>query len=166
VVSFFSIGCGLLSTFEIHTGSGKWIGYQVIAGAGVGLILQVPLIAAQTVLKMEDVPTGTAVMVFTQSLGGALFISVGQNIFNNELVKGLAANIPGIDTSSVLQMGATSLKNAFDPKLLPLVLSAYNEALVKTYYAALAAAVFGTVMAFGVEWVSVKGKKIEMAPGA
>lgn len=31
-----AVGAGLLSTFQPDTGSGKWIGYQVIFGAGVG----------------------------------------------------------------------------------------------------------------------------------
>lgn len=44
-----SIGAGLLSTFTTETGSPKWIGYQVIYGAGVGLGLQQPLVAVQTV---------------------------------------------------------------------------------------------------------------------
>lgn len=162
----FSIGAGLLTTFEPDTGSAKWIGYQIIAGAGVGLIMQIPLIAAQTVLKMADVPTGTAIMVFAQSLGGALFITVGQNVFNNELIKGLVANVPGIKTDMVLHMGATSLKKVFDEKVLPLVIQAYNDALVKTFYPAVAMAALGAILALGVERVSVKGKKIEMAGGA
>lgn len=162
----FSVGSGLLSTFEIDTGMSKWIGYQVIAGAGVGLMMQIPLIAAQTVLKMEDVPTGTAIMVFTQSLGGALFISVGQNVFNNELIKGLVANVPGIDPSIISKIGATTIKDMFEAKVMPLVLSAYNEALIKTYYASLAMGILGTFCACGVEWISVKGKKVEVAAGA
>lgn len=163
----YAIGCGLIASFEVDTGIGKWISYQVIAGAGVGLMMQIPLIAAQTVLTIEDVPTGTAIMVFVQSLGGALFISVGQNLFSNSLIKGLeATNIPGIDPHAVINMGATSLKNMFNSDQLPLVLSAYNGALVKTYYAAMAMAIFGFFASFGVEWVSVKGKKIEVAPGA
>lgn len=164
--AIFAVGSGLLSTFETDTGAAKWIGYQIITGAGVGLMMQVPLIAAQTVLKIEDVPTGTATMVFTQSLGGALFISVGQNVFNNELIKGLVANVPGIDPSMILKIGATTIKDMFDAKTLPLVLVVYNEALIKTYYASLAMAILGTICACGVEWVSVKGKKVEMAAGA
>lgn len=31
-----AVGAGLLSTFQPDTGSGKWIGYQVIFGAGMG----------------------------------------------------------------------------------------------------------------------------------
>lgn len=71
-----AIGVGLLTTFEVDTGSAMWIGYQVICGAGLGLVMQQPMIAAQTVLKLEDVPTGTSCIIFFQTLGGALFISV------------------------------------------------------------------------------------------
>lgn len=71
-----AIGAGLVTTFEVDTGSGMWIGYQVICGAGLGLVMQQPMIAAQTVLKLDDVPTGTSCIIFFQTLGGALFISV------------------------------------------------------------------------------------------
>lgn len=71
-----AIGVGLLTTFEVDTGSAMWIGYQAICGSGLGLVMQLPLIAAQTVLNLEDVPTGTSCIIFFQTLGGALFISV------------------------------------------------------------------------------------------
>ena len=69
-----SIGAGLLTTLGVHTGHAKWIGYQAIFGIGVGCGLQQTFIAAQTVLPLEDVPTGTAIVVFLQTLGGALFV--------------------------------------------------------------------------------------------
>lgn len=71
-----AVGAGLLTTFEVDTGSSMWIGYQALCGAGIGLVMQQPMIAAQTVLKLEDVPTGTSCIIFFQTLGGALFISV------------------------------------------------------------------------------------------
>lgn len=71
-----AIGVGLLTSFEVDTGSAMWIGYQAICGAGIGLVMQQPMIAAQTVLKLDDVPTGTTCIIFFQTLGGALFISV------------------------------------------------------------------------------------------
>lgn len=35
-----TISAGLMSTFEVDTASGKWIGYQIIGGFGQGLGLQ------------------------------------------------------------------------------------------------------------------------------
>jgi Fungal trichothecene efflux pump (TRI12) len=40
-MAIFCIGCGLLSTLSPDTSLGKWFGYQVLAGAGIGSCLQV-----------------------------------------------------------------------------------------------------------------------------
>lgn len=37
-----AVATGLLYTLEIDTGSGKWIGYQILSGVGIGLGLQIP----------------------------------------------------------------------------------------------------------------------------
>lgn len=156
------IGTGLLTTLKVDSPMSVWIGYQIITGAGVGLAMQQPMIAAQTVLKMEDIPVGSAVVIFFQTLGGALFISVGQNVFTNKLVEGIVQRVPGISPATILQAGATALKSTFTVEQLPLIYQAYNEAITKSFYAAVAMAVVGFLGGLGVEMVSVKGKKIEM----
>lgn len=54
----------------------------------------------------------------------------------------------------------------FSSEQLPLVIEAYNTALTRCFYAGLAMSVVGFVGCFGMEWVSVKGKKIEVGVGA
>ncbi|KAI9035194.1 MFS general substrate transporter [Aspergillus affinis] len=71
-----AIGAGLLSTFHPDTGSGKWIGYQIVFGAGVGIGMEQALIAVQSALPPADIPIATATVLFSQTLGGAVFISV------------------------------------------------------------------------------------------
>lgn len=61
-----SVGAGLLTTLQVDTGEGKWIGYQIIYGFGMGLCFQAPNLAAQTVLPMKDVPMGLALLFFGQ----------------------------------------------------------------------------------------------------
>lgn len=70
-----SVGAGLLTTLHIGSSSAEWIGWQVIAGFGMGLGMQMSGLAAQVVLKAEDVPVGASLMFFAQSLGGAVFVS-------------------------------------------------------------------------------------------
>lgn len=159
-----SIGAGLLSTFTTTTGSPKWIGYQVMFGAGVGFGMQQGLIMAQTVLPKKDIPIGTAMMMFSQTLGGAIFISVAQNVFTNKLLSNLAEVVPGINAEMILGVGATSLQKIIPAKFLPGVQVAYNDAIMDTFYVAVAVAAFSSVGAIFFEWRSVKGKKIE--PGA
>lgn len=158
-----AVGAGLLSTFEVSTHHSAWIGYQFIFGAGVGFGMQQILVAVQTVLPADDIPIGTATMMFSQTLGGALFISVGQNVFTNQLIKNLNAVVPDLDSSLVLTVGATELKNAIEARFLPGVLTAYNLTLTQTFYVSVAAGAMSIVGAAFVEWRSMKGKKIEMA---
>lgn len=158
-----AVGAGLLSTFETDSNSAKWIGYQFIFGAGVGFGMQQTLVAVQTVLPTDDIPIGTATMMFSQTLGGALFISVGQNVFTNQLIKNLHNVVPELDAGFVLTVGATELKNQIQANFLPGVLSAYNLALTQTFYVSVATGAISIVGAAFVEWKSMKGKKIEMA---
>lgn len=100
--------------------------------------------------------------MFTQTLGGALFISVGQNVFTNQLTKNLRTIVPDLDAQIVLRTGATEIKNQIEHRFLPGVLSAYNLALVQTYYVSVACASISIIGAAFVQWKSMKGKKIEM----
>ncbi|KAJ6494309.1 MFS transporter [Mycena sanguinolenta] len=59
-----AVGAGLLSTFKTNTGHSHWIGYQIIFGFGFGFGMQGPLITAQTVLELKDVPIGTTINNF------------------------------------------------------------------------------------------------------
>jgi hypothetical protein len=161
-----AVGAGLLTTFTVDTSSPKWIGYQIIYGFGVGLAMQQPLIAVQTVLPIADVPVGTAVVMFTQMFGGALFVSVGQNVFTNRLLSGLMQEAQGFDASMILKLGATTLKTAVPTEYLPGVLVAYNRALTQTWYVSVAMACLTVLGTAALEWKSVKGKKIEMGGAA
>lgn len=75
-----SIGSGLLTTLTVDSPKSKWVGFQACAGMGIGLALQQPMVAIQTVLDGDrmsgDLPGGIAIIAFVQTMGGALFISV------------------------------------------------------------------------------------------
>lgn len=157
-----AVGVGLMHTFTPESNHQAWIGYQAITGIGIGLGMQQPLIAVQTVLDITMVPIGTSVIIFVQTLGGALFVSVGQSIFTNKLVDGLKQYAPSIDPKVVLNTGATSIQRTIDKQYLSGVTLAYNNALVETFLVAAAMASLTIFGSLAVEWKSVKGKKIEM----
>ena len=58
-----------------------------------------------------------------------------------------------------------SLQNTVDSDSLEGVLVAYNDALTHTYYVSAAMASLSIIGALGMEWKSVKGKKMEAAAG-
>jgi hypothetical protein len=140
------------------------LGFQIIFGAGAGIGLELPNIAVQAVLPQKDISTGTSLVVFARSLGGAIFVSVGQNVFSNYIVSGLIARVPQLDASVILQAGATDLQQTVNQALLgqddnavTRVLEIYNDAIVQTFVVALALACVSVAGAAGVEWRTVKG---------
>ena len=149
------IGAGLITTFTPHTGHSAWIGYQALFGMGIGLGMQQPSVAAQTVLPRKDVSIGAALMMFSQTLGGAVFVSVGNNIFDTRFAHNLV-KIPGIDVGSVAAAGATDLRNMVPASLLPQVLVAYNDALRATFYLITALTCFTIFGSSTMQWKSVK----------
>jgi hypothetical protein len=158
-----SIGFGLITMFRPDTSEGVWIGYQIVIGVGIGISFQQPLMAVQTVLDIADVATGTSVIVFLQTLGGALFVSVSQNVFTNKLVHYVAEYLPQIpDPSFILGVGATGVRDAVAPALVPALKQAYNDALTQTFIVFTALSAVSLLGALVVEWKSVKGKPVEI----
>ncbi|KAG5914955.1 hypothetical protein E4U53_004567 [Claviceps sorghi] len=159
-----AVGAGLLSTFSVDTTPAHWIGYQILFGIGVGLGMQQTMVAVQASLAPADVAVGTAIIMFAQTLGGALFICVAQNVFQNKLVANVdAARVPGLHAAQVVSVGATEIQTLIAAEYLPVVLEAYNGALTNTYYVSTAMGALSLIGAAIVPWNSVKGKKIEMA---
>ncbi|OTA69676.1 putative efflux pump [Hypoxylon sp. EC38] len=158
-----SIGGGLLSTWKPDTTTGTWIGFQILFGAGVGLSMQQPLMAVQTVLDIKDVPTGTSILVFVQTVGGALFVSVGQTVFSNQLVQELATNVPNLDPTLVLNSGATNLQHVLPAEFIPGVILSYSNALTTAFIVGTALCTFTVFGSATIEWRSVKGKNVEAA---
>ena len=160
-----SIGAGLITTFTPSTDHPKWIGYQIIFGLGLGLGMQQANLAAQAVLSRRDASTGVALIMFCQQLGGAVFVSVGQNVFSNELIKGLRP-ISGINPATVVKTGATEIKNIVDVRFLNQVRLAYNGALTKTFTAALVMATLSIIGALFMEWKNIKKGKQDLPGGS
>jgi MFS family permease len=153
-----SIACGLLTTWEVDTSEAVWIGYQVIFGFGMGLGQQQAGLAAQAVLPREDVATGVSLNFFGQTLGGAVFVAVAQNVLSNRLVDNLGQlDLPGLDAEVIVNTGATDLRVIVPAQDLDEVLVGYNSALTDVFKVAVAISCLSLVGAALTEWKSVKG---------
>lgn len=158
-----SVGAGLLTTFDLDTSSGKWIGYQAICGFGIGLGLQLPLAAVQTVLHLSEIASATALIIFMQLFGAAIFVSVGESVLTNKLVAYIGQFVPGVDAKAVAATGATFIQDVIPPEHLHGVLLAYNDALTRMFELVLVMACLTSIGSLAMEWKSVKGKQTEMS---
>ncbi|KAJ5490289.1 Major facilitator superfamily domain general substrate transporter [Penicillium expansum] len=158
----FSVGNGLLTTLEPSSGPAKWIGYQAMTGIGAGMGMQLPTIVVQAAVQEADVPVATTLVAFTQTLSGAVFISIAQNVFQNRLVANVQKFAPMLDPAAVVKAGATKLRETF-PDHIHVVLQAYNNAVTQSFYIAVAMSALSIVGALSLQWISVKKKKLTAA---
>ncbi|KAJ5589104.1 hypothetical protein N7537_011782 [Penicillium hordei] len=135
-----TIGSGLLYSMDIGTSTGKWIGYQIVGGIGWGLAYQVPINAVHGTVVPSDIATVTGVIVFFQTVGGAVFLAVAQAAFVNQIIIKLAATAPSINSALVVSTGASELRDVFTAEQMTAILPAYMTGLKVAYAISIAAA--------------------------
>lgn len=184
--ALFTIGGGLLSTLDISSGAGKYIGYQLLLGIGQGLAIQMPVIAVQAFAQPADIPAATAIILCTfkasppllpsfrfllilnsvfQMMGGTIWVAAGQAVFDNQLLIAISKHGSDLDTVTVLQAGASQLRTFFSGPALEDVLESYVKALQVTFAVGTAAAGVACLLALMAPFRSIK-KAAASAGGA
>lgn len=159
-MALFTIGSGLITTFDVDTPMSEWFGFQVIAGLGIGSGFQIGVLVVQTVMTQAWVPVGTACVQFFQAFGGALFIAVAQTLFQNGIIDTINADDIGIDPNVFINSGASEIKSVLEKMgrldALDTVLEAYMTGLRNAFYISVAAAGCAFICALCLQWKSVK----------
>jgi MFS transporter, DHA2 family, glioxin efflux transporter len=153
-----TIGAGLLYTLNTTSSSAHWIGYQILTGLGLGLALQVPIIAAQASVAPADLASATAMILFFQTIGGAFFVSAGEVAFTNTLIGKLPITAPSVDPANVVSVGVTQIRATFDASVVPGIIQAYMDGLKIAYAIAIASVGISVLIAALSKWKNLKGK--------
>lgn len=133
--SVFGItGAALISSTNQQATMMRWIIYELVTAAGIGLALQIPMIANQASVAVSEIPAATSNTLFFETLGQALFTAAGEAAFINRLINDLE-DFPnsGIDPDLVIAAGATGFRKLFNSDQIRLILSCYDEALKTTF---------------------------------
>ena len=88
------IGMYLLSLMHAETARLTSSVYMLVLGLGVGMVLQVSLLAIQNAVEQGDLGVATASAQFFRSLGGAFGVAIFGAIMNAYLLSELPARIP------------------------------------------------------------------------
>ncbi|KAJ2715532.1 hypothetical protein H4R19_001155 [Coemansia spiralis] len=91
------VGAGLLILLDEHSGHGKQIGFLVLMGAGLGLNIQIMLVAAQTAAPPGDMAAVTTLYLFMRVLGSSIGVAVLESVLQNAVIPkldALAAEFP------------------------------------------------------------------------
>ncbi|KAG7284751.1 hypothetical protein NEMBOFW57_009362 [Staphylotrichum longicolle] len=162
-----TVGSGMIYTLEPDSSAGMYIGYQVLAAIGSGMVIQINVVVAQAISARSDMAVTVAIVLFWQFLGGTIGVSAAQSIMNNVIVNSLPADNPRISPAAVLAAGANGLRDAFpNPSDLAVVVNAYMAGLKAAWIWSIALSGIAFIVAFGAEWKSVKVEDVKKRAAA
>lgn len=89
-----TVAAGLLYTLDIGTAAPRWIGYQVLAGFGYGMGLQILIMLGQTRVPSADMASATSIILFFQTMGSSMLVSAAEAGFASTMRKKVAEVAP------------------------------------------------------------------------
>lgn len=153
-----TLGTGLIYTLDINSSARHWIGYQIIAGIGFGAGIQLSIIVGQALSEPSDITTSTALMLFAQTIGGALFVGAAEAAYANTLIRKLQTTAPSISPQTVINIGATQIRSSFPADVVPGIIQAEMDSVHVVFALAIVSASVGMLFTAGAKWVNLKGK--------
>lgn len=108
--------------------------------------IQIPVIVGQGISVPTDLSSVTALIIFFQTISGAIWVSVAQALFANDLLSTVPRNAPGVDPHKVAATGATELRSNFPAAQLPGIIRSYMDGLKDAYILAVALAGTGVLI--------------------
>jgi MFS family permease len=145
--AIMTFGLYLLSLFDTDTSRLTQSAYMAVVGLGIGLVMQVLVLAVQNAVDQRDMGTATSASSFFRSMGGAFGVAVFGSIFNSRLDAYLTRLLPPgahLDASA-LQGGPDTLR-ALPPGVRAAVIDAFARALHVTFLWGIPLAAVGFVV--------------------
>ncbi|GAA3563182.1 MDR family MFS transporter [Amycolatopsis ultiminotia] len=93
--ALMTVGLYLLSRLGPHTGFWEASGYMAVLGLGIGLSMQVLVIAVQNTADYRDLGVATSGATFLRSIGSSFGAAIFGTIYANQLAPNLAGAVAG-----------------------------------------------------------------------
>ena len=125
-----ALGMWLLSSLDASTGSGVAALHMLVLGLGLGLVMQVLVLASQNAVAYEQLGVATSGATLFRSIGGSLGTAVLGAIFTGRLTSELATKVPAGSGAGVVGEGVSPSRiDALPRPLHDAYISAFTDAL-------------------------------------
>ncbi len=158
-LSIMAVGLFLLSTLEPGTPLAIGSLYTGVMGIGLGLVMQVLILAVQNAVEYQDLGVATSTATFFRSMGGAVGVAVFGSILNQGLTTNIARLVPPsalgqVDPSSL--QGSPAQILALPPELRSLVIEAFGGALQSVFLWVVPVVVAGLIVVLFLDEVPLR----------
>lgn len=144
-----SLGLYLFSTMDATTSRLATSGFMLVVGMGLGMVMQVLVLAVQNAVEYEELGVATSGATLFRLIGGSFGVAVLGAIFSSHLGKALARGLPGGEVDLEHIAPATLLRLA--PETRGIYLGAFSESLRTVFIVASAVAAVGFVLSWLLE---------------
>ena len=140
----------LLSRISVGMSGLEIAAYMFLLGAGLGMTMQVMVIAVQNAVSPKEIGVATSGVMLFRSVGGSLGTAIFGAVFVNQLAKTLPKYIPAGTDMSTLTGGAVSIDvvRSLPAEVHDAYLQAFTAALQPVFQLAVPIA----LVAFGLTW--------------
>ncbi|KAH4161849.1 hypothetical protein HBI04_127330 [Parastagonospora nodorum] len=150
------IGAGLLTTLRPGISDGHWIGYQIFGGIGYSLASNMAHLGMQASLPKDLVPLGATNLLMVISTSCAIFLAIGQAVFQGRLATNLAEIVSPDIAEKVVSVGVTRFRDVVSLVDLPGVLRAYSDSATDVFYIPAIAPVLSFILVAFCRWTTIK----------
>jgi EmrB/QacA subfamily drug resistance transporter len=150
--AILAVGMFLLSHLGVHTSVLKSGTFMAVTGLGLGLTMQVLVLAVQNSVSPRELGTATSAATFFRSIGGSIGVSVFSAIFNNKMKGNLAHQLPQLEANPRLASELRASPQAL-AKLPAAIHDGYLRAFTESLHVVFIAAIPVALVAFALTWL-------------
>jgi EmrB/QacA subfamily drug resistance transporter len=147
-----AVGLYLLSTMHVGTSRVTSSAYMAILGIGLGMIIQVMVLAVQNSVEHKDLGTATATESFSRSMGGAFGVAVFGAVLTNRLAHNLLLLLPRGAEVHGFDVNTLAASPAAIRQLPPTIQDPVIQALSRSIHSVFLLSVPLALAAFVVTW--------------
>ena len=119
------------------------------------------MVAIQNAVTPAQISPAMAILTFSQTFGGSIFLAVAEVLLTAGLRKKIPEYAPSVNPETVISAGATGFRDVVPAKDLLSVLVAYSKAIDEVFYLCAALCVVQFFFVWGMGWKNVKQGKQE-----
>jgi MFS family permease len=146
-----TVGLFLLSRMDEHTGVFASSGYMFVLGVGLGMVMQVLVLAVQNAVEYRDLGTATSAATFFRTIGSSIGVAVFGAVFTAQLMKHLALAVPPTATgrcSATVLSGPSGALAQCPAEVQAWFIGAYATAIHVVFLSAVPVGVVAFALAF------------------
>jgi EmrB/QacA subfamily drug resistance transporter len=145
--AILAVGLFLLSRMHVTTSGLTSALFMLVVGMGLGMVMQVLVLAVQNAVEYEDLGVATSGATLFRLIGGSLGVAVLGAIFASRFAANLARALPGV------AQDVEHISPAVVLRLAPVARSAYRTAFADSLHTVFLVAAAVAVVGFLLSWL-------------